>query len=90
MRQYDLEMTFRNRKLMAAYYYLPRRADDKCVRVEKHGPGLLVDLSVDGRPLGVEIAIPALITADSLNAVWKAYGLDPIDPSELALLKQAA
>lgn len=85
-----LEVTFRRGKPLAAYYYLPRRADDKSVRVEKHGPGLLVDLSADGRPLGVEIAIPALVTVESLNAVLEANGLHPIDPVELAPLNQAA
>jgi hypothetical protein len=90
MQQSYLEVTFRGGKPLAAYYYLPRRADDRCVRVEKHGPGLLVDLSADGRPLGVEIVIPNLVTIDSLNAVLEAYGLHPLDPIELAPLNQAA
>ena len=90
MKQNYLEVTFRNGVPLAAYYYLPRRADDECIRVEKHGPGLLVDLSADGYPLGVEISIPALVTVDSLNAVLEAYGLDPIDPIELSPLKHAA
>ncbi|MCO6458842.1 MAG: DUF2283 domain-containing protein [Pirellulaceae bacterium] len=90
MQQSYLEVTFRGGQPLAAYYYLPRRADDRSVRVEKHGPGLLVDLSADGKPLGVEIAIPELVTVDSLNAVLAAYGLQPIDATELAPLRQAA
>lgn len=90
MKKNNLEVTFRNGMPLAAYYYLPRRADDKCIRVEKHGPGLLVDLSADGYPLGVEISIPALVTVDSLNAVLQTYGVDPIDPIELSPLKIAA
>jgi hypothetical protein len=90
MQQSYLEVTFRGGKPLAAYYYLPRRTDDRCVRVEKHGAGLLVDLSADGRPLGIEIAIPTLVTVDSLNAVLAAYGLHPIDPVELAPLNHAA
>ena len=90
MQQSYLEVTFRGGRPLAAYFYLPRRADDRSVRVEKHGSGLLVDISADGRPLGIEIAIPALVTVDLLNAVLEAYGLQPVDPSELAPLKQAA
>jgi|CXWL01.1.fsa_nt_gi hypothetical protein len=89
MHQNYLEVTFRGGIPLAAYYYLPRRAGDKCVRVEKHGVGLLVDLAADGRPIGVEIAIPKLVTVDSVNAVLKAYGLQPIDADELAPLHRA-
>ncbi len=85
-----LEVTFRGGKPLAAYYYLPRRAGDKCDRVEKHGSGLLVDLAADGRPLGIEIAIPKLVTVDSLNAVLGTYGVPPIDADELAPLHRAA
>ena len=90
MQQSYLEVTFRNGIPLAAYYYLPRLAGEKCVRVEKHGAGLLVDLAADGRPLGVEIAIPNLVTIDLLNAALEAYGLPPIDADDLAPLNRAA
>ena len=90
MQQSYLEVTFRAGTPLAAYYYLPRRAGEQCVRVEKHGAGLLVDLAADGHPLGIEIAIPKLVTVDSLNAVLEAYGLHPIDANELAPLNRAA
>ena len=50
MQQSYLEVTFRNGIPLAAYYYLPRLAGEKCVRVEKHCAGLLVDLAADGHP----------------------------------------
>ena len=92
MHQSYLEVTFRNGMPLAAYYYLPRKSDDKCSRVEKHGTGLLVDLTADGRPLGIEITVPASVTVDSLNEVLEFYGLHPIDSDELAPLtpKRAA
>jgi hypothetical protein len=48
-----LEVTFRNGRPLAGYYYLPREEGDRSVRVEKHGPGLLVDLTESGRPIGI-------------------------------------
>jgi hypothetical protein len=35
MHQSYLEVTFRGGQPLAAYYYLPRRAGDKCDHVEK-------------------------------------------------------
>ena len=63
---------------------------DRTARVKKHGTGLLVDLSDDGRPIGIEIAIPSLVTAEVVNRILEAYGLDRIDEVELAPLKTAA
>jgi hypothetical protein len=85
-----LEVTFRNGKALAAYYYLPRNEGDKVARVETHGAGLLVDLAADGRPMGIEIAIPALVTVEAVNEVLAKYGRPPISAAELAPLKDAA
>jgi hypothetical protein len=85
-----LEVTFRNGKPLAAYYYLPRKEGDKSARVEKHQAGLLVDLTSDGRPIGIEIAIPALVTDEAVNKILRAYGFPPMPPKELAPLRDAA
>ena len=85
-----LEVTYRAGKLLAAYLYLPKQEGDKGARVEKRGPGLLVDLTLDGRPIGIEIAIPALVTVEAVNEVLTLYGLEPVDSVELAPLRQAA
>lgn len=90
MHECYLEVTFRQGKPLAAYYYLPRKEGDKSVRVEKHGAGLLVDLTTDGRPIGIEIAIPAAVTVDAVNAILQSYGFPPVAPAELAPLKVAA
>ncbi len=57
---------------MAAYLYLPRQEGDRSARVEKHGTGLLVDLSDDGRPIGIEIAIPSLVTVEAVNNILRS------------------
>ena len=85
-----LEVTFRAGKPLAAYLYLPRKEGDKSAWVEKREAGLLVDVTADGRPIGIEIAIPALVTVEAVNEILLSYGLKPIDSAELAPLKKAA
>jgi hypothetical protein len=85
-----LEVTFRAGKPLAAYFYLPARDGRQVARVEKREAGLLVDLADDGQPIGIEIAIPAIVTVEAVNKALAHYGLDPIDPAELAPLRSAA
>jgi hypothetical protein len=85
-----LEVTFRGGKPLAAYLYLPRKEGDTSERVEKRDAGLLVDLTADGRPIGIEIAIPALASVDAVNQVLASYGLEPIDSIDLSPLRRAA
>ncbi len=84
-----LEVTFRKGKPLAAYLYLPRRGDDVSVRVEPHGPGFLVDLTEDGRPIGIEMSSPSLVTVEGLNRVLSDLHLDPVPPEEVAPLVAA-
>lgn len=90
MKETYLEVTYRGGEPLAAYLYLPRKEGDRSTRAEKRGAGLVVDLAGDGRPIGIEIAIPALVTVEAVNQVLASYGLAPIDPAELAPLKSAA
>jgi hypothetical protein len=79
-----LEVTYRQGKPLAAYLYLPRRSGDTSVRVEAHGEGFLVDWSEDGRPIGIEMPSPSLITVEGLNRVLTELHLDPAAPEEVA------
>jgi hypothetical protein len=85
-----LEVTYRGGKLLAAYLYLNRQEGDRSAKVKKHGPGLLVDLAADGRPIGIEIAIPSLVTLDAVNGILDTYGLPRISSEDLAPLGSAA
>ncbi len=85
-----LEVTFRSGKPLAAYFYLPRQPGDKSVRVEKIDFGLLIDFAADGRPIGIEFAVPELLNVEAVNKVLQAHGLAPIEEAELAPLKVAA
>ncbi len=53
-------------------------------RVEPHGDGFLVDWTEDGRPIGIEMASPSLITLEGLNRVLSELYLDPVPPEEVA------
>jgi len=41
-------------------------------RVEQMGPGVLVDFSADGVPIGLELTAPSLVTAEEINRVLAA------------------
>lgn len=89
MKERYLEVTFRKGKPLAAYLYLPRRAGVKSVRTEEAIPGLLVDYTASGEPIGLEITAPSQVTVEKVNAVLKQLGLAAMDPGELAPLKAA-
>lgn len=79
-----LDVTYRDGKPLAAYLYLPRRPGDVSDRVEPHGPGYLVDRAADGRPIGVEMPSPSLVTLEDLNAVLEAMGVGTVGAAEVA------
>jgi hypothetical protein len=79
-----LEVTYRKGKPLAAYFYLPRRSGDVSVRVEPHAPGFLVDWTEDGRPIGIEMPSPSLVTVEGFNQVLTGLHLDPVLPEEVA------
>lgn len=90
MKEMYLEVTFHSGEPLAAYLYLPRKEGDRSAQVKKHEAGLVVDLADDGRPIGIEIAIPSLVTVGAINKILDSYGLSQIDEAELAPLKAAA
>jgi hypothetical protein len=90
MQETYLEVTYRGGEPLGAYLYLPRQEGDRSVRIEQHRAGLLADLTADGRPIGVEIGIPSLVTIEAVNELLAAYGLGPIDAVELAPLQKVA
>ena len=79
-----LEVSYREGKPLAAYLYLTRRSGDTSVRVEPHGDGFLVDWTEDGRPIGIEMPSPSLVTVEGLNRVLSELHLDPVTPEEVA------
>jgi len=84
-----LEVTYRKGRPIAAYYYLPRRDGDRSARTEAVDGGLVIDFTVDDRPIGVEITDPSHVDARLLNAALARAGQPPIHPQELAPLSAA-
>lgn len=89
MREPYLEVTFRQGRAIAAYYYLPREAGQKSVRTRRVEPGLVIDFASDGRPIGIEITAPSKLSVASLNAVLKDIGCPVATQADLAPLVAA-
>ena len=84
-----LEVSFRQGQPFAAYLYLPRRRGEKSHRTRRVEPGLIVDFSRSGLPIGIEITAPSLATATVLNRLLRELGQPPIRRSDLAPLRAA-
>ena len=89
MSQPYLEVTFRYGRAVAAYFYLPRRPGQKSYRTVRYEPGLVVDLSRSGRPIGIEITAPEAVTLAAMNRVLRELGLATVRRADLAPLLAA-
>lgn len=89
MKHSYLEVTYRKGRVLAAYFYLPREADDASVRTERFDGGLLVDFASDGRPIGIEITAPSRIDLSVLNQALSRLGQLPLRAEDLAPLVAA-
>ena len=84
MKRPYLEVTFRNGRPLAAYYYLPRKPGQKSVRTRRVEPGLVIDFARGGQPIGIEITAPAKFSLDALNRVLRDLGFAAATRDELA------
>ncbi len=89
MKHSYLEVTYRKGRALAAYYYLPRREEEKSVRTERADGGFLVDFSSDGRPIGIEITSPSRFDLSALNKALVRLGQEPARPEDLSPLVAA-
>lgn len=89
MNESYLEVTFRHGRALAAYYYLPRQSTDKSSRTKRVEPGLVVDFTCDGRPIGIEILAPEKLTLTAFNHVLRELGFPPLKRTDFAPLKAA-
>lgn len=84
-----LQMSYWRGKRMAGYLYLPRQDGDRAVRSREAGPGLVVDYAADGRPIGIEITAPSVVTAEAINALLAELHQEAMGVEELAPLLTA-
>ena len=89
MKDRYLEVTFCKGKPLAAYLYLPRSVGAKSIRTEEVLPGLLVDFSATGEPIGLEIITPTSVTVSQINMVLTKLGRAAVTPEELGPLQAA-
>lgn len=89
MNESYLEVTFRHGQALAAYYYLPRRSTDKSAWTKRIEPGLVIDFTQDGKPIGIEILAPDRLTLTTFNRVLRELGFPPLKRADLAPLKAA-
>jgi len=66
---------------------LPRREGDWACRSRKAAEGLVVDYAEDGRPIGIEIVSPSIVTVEAVNRVLADLRQDAIEAEELAPLR---
>ena len=84
MKEPYLEVTFRHGRPIAAYYYLPRAAQQKSVRTRRVEPGLVIDFAADGQAIGIEITTPAKVSLAALNDVLRELGHPLASQADLA------
>ena len=84
-----LEVTYRQGRPLAAYLYLPRRATDRSARTRRVAPGLVIDLTVRGRAIGIEITAPSKVTITALNRALRSIGAAPMTRADLAPIRAA-
>jgi len=81
-----LEVTFRHGRPLAAYLYLPRRPGQKSYRTSRVEPGLVIDFSRSGKPIGIEITAPGKVSVAALNRVLRQLGMPTVTRDDLAPL----
>lgn len=84
-----LEVTFRHGRALAAYLYLPRRPGQKGYRTSRVEPGLVIDFSRGGKPIGIEITAPGKVSVAALNRVLRQLGMPTVTRDDLAPLRAA-
>lgn len=73
-----LEITYQKGRPWVGYLYLAPRPQKsaRCWRIE---PEMVVDISVTGALIGVELLYPGRVTLVALNRVLAKFGLDPLE-----------
>jgi cation transport regulator ChaC len=84
-----LEVTFRDGRPMAAYFYLPRKPRQRVHRSVPTQPGLVIDFARNGQPIGIEITAPTKLSVAALNRVLRRLGQSTVSRDDLAPLRAA-
>ena len=85
-----LELTYWRGKPKAGYLHLSRQEGERSVRCRKAGSGLVVDYAADGKPIGIEITAPSVVSSEAINALLAELHLGAMGEEELAPLLAAS
>ncbi len=88
-RDVHLEMSYRNGRPVAGYLYLDFKEGDRSARSRKAAPGLVVDYADDGRPIGIEVTAPSVVTIEDINRVLEDLHQEAVGKEQLAPLLSA-
>ena len=90
MRQVHLRVTYRDDGTpFAAYLHLPGKPNEKRAECRRVEPGMILDISKEGKLIGIELTAPLLVTLGDINRVLKEYGMEPIKEATLKPLVAA-
>lgn len=84
-----LEVTYRHGRPFAAYLFLPREASDRSARQQRVGETLVIDYAENGRPIGIEIVHPQVVTEEEMNRALATLGPPPLGSEDLLPLRAA-
>ena len=88
-KDFEIEASFLGGQMVAAYIHLPSNHDLRSARCERVEPGLIIDFSADGRPIGIEVTLPRMITLESVNGVMRRLGVNEMSDRDFAPLRAA-
>lgn len=90
MTERSLQVTYRKGRPFAAYVHLSHPTGQKTAKTVASPDGLLVvDYSVTGRPVGVEITAPQAVPLERLNQLLSDLGEAPVAEQDYRLVRAA-
>jgi hypothetical protein len=90
MSERSIQVTYRKGRPLAAYLHLVQGAGMRSARIEASADGLLVvDFDAAGKPLGVEITAPAVVTLARLNALLESLRQPPLSEEDFKPIRTA-
>jgi len=84
-----LETTYRHGRPIAAYLYVSLASRDRGRRPPKVAPGLVIDFTQRGKPIGIEITAQSKVTVAAVNRIPKELRFPLVKRADLAPLRAA-
>jgi hypothetical protein len=68
-KDFEIQASFLGGQMVAAYIHLASNHVLRSAPGKRVEPGLIIDLSADGRPIGIEVTMPRMIPLETVNSV---------------------